>query len=222
MTRTIVFAGVLVSAMGARAGDFCGSLDGPGALRELDRYAAGKGGRVDPDCFAQTYGDRLPDAVQARVLAACTKAVGLAAAKRSAELDSWCTLDVLTSGAGRVGDRDLVGEIIAKPWSWDGWPPYRALAASGDGRVRAFVLAQFATHRETWRKKKLRAAWAKDTWREHERSVLAALEKLATADDLALIAEIEADQPKDKRIARAVERAREAAGARKTPAPPAQ
>jgi hypothetical protein len=215
--RAIAFAGALVFATGARAGDFCGSLDGPGALRELERYAAGKGGRVDPDCFTQTYGDRLPDAVNAQVSTACTKAVGLAAAKRSFELDSWCARVVLTSGAGRVGDRDLVGEIIAKPWGWDAWPPYQALAASGDARVRAFVLAQFAKHRETWRKKKLRAQWAKEAWRGHELGVLEALEQAGTAGDLPLIVEIEADQPTDTRIAKAAQRAREAAGARETP-----
>jgi len=215
MLRTIVWTTVLLLAASARGGDFCGSVDGPAALRALDSYAAGKGAHVHPDCFQQTYGDPLPDAVKTRILAACTKAVALAVARRSELLDSFCTLTVLTSGVGRVADRDLVGELIARPWTWDGWPPYQALAASGDARVRPFVLTQFATHRETWRRKKLHAEWARDAWMTHELRVLSALEKVGTSDDLALIGEIEADRPRDKRLAGAAKRAREAAAARK-------
>jgi hypothetical protein len=222
MPRTLAFvcAAVLASAAGARAGDFCGSLDGPAALRALERYAAGRGGAVHPGCFEQVYGARLPDAVQARVLAACTRAVVLPAARRTfADLDAWCVLGVLTSGTARVGDRDLVGELVARRWSWDDWPPYVALAASGDARVRPFVLAQLATHREAWRKKGLRAAWARDAWLHHELHVLAALERIGTREDLAAIDEIAADQPRDRRVADAARRARAAAGGRQGGAP---
>jgi len=201
----------------ARAGEFCGGLDGPGAVRELQRYAAGKGGAVNPECFRQSYGDKLPAAVSAQIRAACTQAVQLPPAKRGADLDAWCVLEVLGGGSARAGERDLVGELVAKPWAWDGWAPYAALAATGDPRVRPFVLAELAKHRETWRKKKLRAGWAKDTWRSHELAVLAALEQVGTADDVPLVDEIERDEPKDKRVAAAADRARAAAGARKTP-----
>lgn len=201
----------------AHAGEFCGGLDGPGAVRELQRYAAGKGGMVNTQCFTQSYGDKLPGAVQAQIRTACAQAVQLPAAKRSSDLDSWCVLEVLASGSARAGDRDLVGELVAKPWAWDGWAPYAALAASGDARARPFVLAEFAKHRETWRKKKLRAGWAKDTWRSHELAVLAALEKVGTAEDVPLVDEIERDEPRDKRVAAAAGRARSAAVARKTP-----
>ena len=201
----------------AHAGEFCGGLDGPGAMRELQRYAAGKGGMVNERCFTQSYGEKLPDAVEAQIRAACAQAVQLPAAKRSSDLDSWCMLEVLASGSARAGDRDLVGELIAKPWAWDRSAPYRALAASGDARARPFVLAEFAKHRETWRKKKLHAGWAKDAWRSHELSVLAALEKVGTAEDVPLVDEIERDEPKDKGVAAAAGRARAAAAARKAP-----
>jgi hypothetical protein len=172
---------------------------------------------VNTECFRQSYGDRLPEAVGAQILAACTRAVGLPPAKRSSDLDSWCGLTVLSGGTARVGDRDLVGELIAKRWGWDGWAPYAALAASGDPRVRPFVLAELARHRETWRRKKLRAAWAKDTWRSHEIAALAALERVGIAEDVPVIDEIAADEPKDARLAAAARRARDAASARKAP-----
>jgi hypothetical protein len=207
-------AALFWAATAAHAGDFCGGLDGPAALRELERYAAGRVGRVDPDCFAQSNGAVLPDAVQARVAAACTKAVGLAPGQRTAELDGWCALTVLGGGTARVGERDLVGELLARSWSWDAFAPYPTLAASGDPRVRPFVVAELRKHRETWRKKKLGAAWVKDTWRSHSLAGLAALEKVGTADDLALIAEIAADAPRDARVAAAAERARAAVAAR--------
>jgi hypothetical protein len=216
--RVFGICGMLLVAAGARAGDFCGSLDGPAAVRQLEKYAAGKGGQVNPRCFEQSYGDELPAAVDARLLAACTRAVGLPKPARADELDDYCTLRVLSRGTGRVGDRDLVGELLAKPWAWDGWAPYGTLAASGDPRVRPFVLAQYATHRDAWRKKRLRAAWAKDIWRTHELSVLGALEKIGTPDDLAVIAEIEAAEPKDRRFVRAAQAARTAAQGR-VPAP---
>jgi hypothetical protein len=206
--RALGLSMLILLAADARAGDFCGSLDGAAAVRELERYADGKDGRVLPECFTQSYGDELPAAVDARVLAACTRALGLAAQRRNEGLDSWCALRVLSRGTARAGDRDLVGELIARAWRWDGWAPYQALAATSDARVRPFVLQQYAAHRDAWRKKRLRAAWARDSWRSHELAVLAALEKIGTADDLTVIAEIEAAEPRDRGIARAVAAAR--------------
>jgi hypothetical protein len=224
MHRTLAIAGFLCSLAlapsPARAGEFCGDLDGPGVLRALDRYADGKAGPpFDVACIEQSFGDPAGGKERSRVLVSCTKAVLVPASKRRPEVDRYCVNLVARAGAGKVGDRDLVAELIAAPADWNQPPPYEALAATGDARVRPFVLAAFAQHRATWRKKKLRAAWALDEWARHEVAVLRALAQVGTAADVALIDELAAEPHQDRRVTTAARRARDAAAARAAAAP---
>src|SRR5262249_57448559 len=98
------------------------------------------------------------------------------------------------------GDGGWVGGWLGRPGDWNRPPPYEILAATGDARVLPFVRASFNKYRATWRKKKLRAAWAVDEWAKHEVAVLRALEKVGTADDVALIDEVAAESGKDRRV----------------------
>jgi hypothetical protein len=194
----------------ARAGDFCGDDTGPNTISKLEHYRGGRPQSFDVDCIAQWWNDAVPAIVQVRVVAACTKVVAIAKKKRDADLDLWCTGQVMLAGTGQVGDRDLVAEVIAKGGTWDAWAPYGWLAATGDARVRPFVLAQLADHQAAWKKRKRHPLWARDLWLKNEVDVVDALAKVGTRDDLAIVEAIATEHPKDKRVIRATAAARAA------------
>ena len=213
----LAIALVCIASTHAYAGDFCGPLDPDQTIAALEKHADGKRTADDIrfDCIEQ---GRVEGAAQIakdkRIVAACIKAVDLPEKKRHENVDGHCVSLVAVNGHATVGSRDIVAELMKNPGDWNLYPSYESMAATGDARVRDWLLAQYAKHKATWVKKKLKASWAKDLWLKHQLAVVKALEKVGTKDDLALVADVEATWKKDKRIKTAVAKTREAIGKR--------
>jgi hypothetical protein len=182
--RAVVTLALVAAASPARAGDFCAAGETLDVLaRRFQAYAEGRPTRrFDTACVHQVGGDDDP-----RILAACQAAVVLPVPRRTDALDGYCVLALVGHGVARVGARDLAGELLAR-WSaisgWEARPPYALLVASGDPRVRGFVVAHMEQARASWARSSKRRP---DDWMLHKRDALRALAQVGTRDDLALI-----------------------------------
>jgi hypothetical protein len=226
--RALVVAIVMSVSGVATAGEFCGGRTPDTLFRAFERYAAGNGWKHWDEffkCMQQNFGREdsphpyaFPDKERARITTACTKAIALPASQRDAEPDSFCGMLLMTAGAAKVGDRDFVAELVGgtSTWQLDGpaarlfsFPIYELLAATGDPRVRPKVLADFTAFRDRWRNEKHGRNW--DTYNgleQQEIAVVHALEKVGTADDIAIVDEIDAEHPHAANWQRMTKRAR--------------
>ena len=123
-----------------------------------------------------------------------------------------CTRHLVENGVPKLGDHDLFADATDGKFTWHQPAPYAIAAGSGDARARLFVLDQFRAAIIVVKKRKVSPGWQTEAWKNHRLGALAALEKVATAEDLPFLDEIIASTPaKEKKILAAAKQAREAA-----------
>lgn len=232
MSRLAVFGGsallsLCFSLFGARSASagVCYEPDViEASLKDFERYAAkgGKGGKLPEGEWgcAQDFPKLHP-----RLAAACQRIVEGYDHARVVEfghpdfreyLSQVLCIEVLVEAKIlKVGDVDPVAILMARG-KWGITDPvakqWKRLAASGDPRVRAFLVEKMRLHLDALGKKPLKG-WRARAWYEWQSSALLALGKLGEASDLPLIDEIVASG-KDKRLPKLAAKAKEAINAR--------
>ena len=134
-----------------------------------------------------------------------------------------CARHLVQNAVPVLGDHDLFADVTGGKYSWYEPPPYEIVATSRDARARLFVLERFRAAIAEVGTQKLKG-WKITVWHKHRLDALAALEKVATADDVAFLDEVIAATPgkdkKENKVVAAAQRAREAALARPAGSPP--